>query len=154
GVVMRDLLRGAAVVAGASVVLMGSAVGAAPASAASALTWSRGGMPVASHQSGIGNGAGGRAGPPSSPGSYSGRPVVPAATGSAAGTVTNYQDVINEPDGVAAGPDGALWFANYSNNSIGRISTTGQITNYTAPFVGLPVGITAGPDGALWFTDI
>ena len=60
---------------------------------------------------------------------------------------------ISGPFGIAAGSDGALWFANYGNNSIGRITTAGKVTNYTDPSIDNPVGIAAGPDGALWFTE-
>ena len=52
-----------------------------------------------------------------------------------------------------AGPDGALWFTNFVGNSIGRISTSGVVSNYTDPSISEPTGITAGPDGALWFTN-
>ncbi len=38
-------------------------------------------------------------------------------------------------------------------NSIGRITTSGAVTNYTDPSISGPSGITAGPDGALWFTN-
>ena len=38
------------------------------------------------------------------------------------------------------GPDGALWFTNYVNSSIGRITTSGAVSNFTG------VGID-GPDG-------
>ena len=38
------------------------------------------------------------------------------------------------------------------NNSIGRITTTGVVTNYTGTGITGPRAITAGPDGALWFT--
>ena len=70
------------------------------------------------------------------------------------GTVTNYTGTgINDPTGIAAGPDGALWFTNFGNNSIGRITTAGTVTNYTGPGISDPSGITAGPDGALWFTN-
>jgi streptogramin lyase len=60
---------------------------------------------------------------------------------------------ISSPDGIAAGSDGALWFTNYGNNSIGRITTAGVVTNYTGPGIDAPWGITGGPDGALWFTN-
>jgi len=53
--------------------------------------------------------------------------------------------------GIAAGPDGALWFAD--DGAIGRITTSGVITEYTLPSPSSPGGITAGPDGAMWFTD-
>ena len=61
---------------------------------------------------------------------------------------------IDHPEGIAAGPDGALWFTNsdFTNDSIGRITTTGVVTNYTDPGISSSVGITAGPDGALWIT--
>jgi len=46
-----------------------------------------------------------------------------------------------------------LWFTNSGNNSIGRITTTGTITNYTGTGISDPTEITAGPDGAMWFTN-
>jgi len=58
---------------------------------------------------------------------------------------------ISTPAGIAAGPDGALWFTNNSGNSIGRITTGGVVSSYTDASVGAPYPITAGPDGALWF---
>jgi hypothetical protein len=51
-----------------------------------------------------------------------------------AGVVTNYADPsISSPEGITAGPDGALWFTNFSNSSIGRITTdvTPQIAGVT-----------------------
>ena len=41
----------------------------------------------------------------------------------------------------------------FGNNSIGRITTTGTVTNYTGPGISNPHAIAAGPDGALWFTN-
>ncbi len=71
-----------------------------------------------------------------------------------AGTVTSYTDAgISGPAAITLGPDNALWFTN-SNNSIGRMTTAGIVTNiYTNPFISNPIGITAGSDGALWFTN-
>jgi virginiamycin B lyase len=69
------------------------------------------------------------------------------------GMITNFTGAgVSNPNGVTAGPDGALWFTN-GGNSIGRITTGGMITNYTGTGVSNPSGITAGPDGALWFTN-
>ena len=66
----------------------------------------------------------------------------------------NYTDpTIDGPDGITAGPDGALWFTNGGNDSIGRITTAGEVTNYTGDGIYAPDGIAAGPDGALWFTN-
>jgi len=39
------------------------------------------------------------------------------------------------------------------NNSVGRITITGQITRYIGAFISGPQGITDGRDGALWFTN-
>ena len=60
------------------------------------------------------------------------------------------------PVGIAAGPDGALWFTRMGGNQIGRITTAGTITTFGLPAIdgGFPFAITAGPDGALWFTEI
>jgi len=50
------------------------------------------------------------------------------------------------------GPDKALWFTEFIAGKIGRITTTGTITEYNIPTPdSTPRGITAGPDGALWF---
>ena len=58
------------------------------------------------------------------------------------------------PSRITAGPDGALWFTSNGNNSIGRITTAGQVTIYALPGnQDFPVGIAAGPDKAMWFTD-
>jgi hypothetical protein len=59
------------------------------------------------------------------------------------------------PNGIAAGPDGALWFAGNANGgSVGRITTSGTITNYPILTSQNGVeGIAAGPDGAMWFTE-
>ena len=54
---------------------------------------------------------------------------------------------------MTTGPDGALWFTNLYNNTIGRITTAGVVTNYTGTGIDAPQSITAGPDGALWFTN-
>jgi streptogramin lyase len=53
---------------------------------------------------------------------------------------------IDNPIGIAAGPDGALWFTNDGNNSIGRITTTvtPKISKFTptSGAVGAKVNIT------------
>jgi len=60
----------------------------------------------------------------------------------------------SRPNNIAAGPDGALWFTEGSNNNIGRVTTGGGITEYPVPTANSqPGGITKGPDGALWFTE-
>jgi streptogramin lyase len=43
------------------------------------------------------------------------------------------------PHGITAGPDGALWFTNHGNSSIGRITTGGP----TLPAITSPNSVTA-----------
>ena len=50
---------------------------------------------------------------------------------------------------IAVGSDGALWFSE-TNQSIGRITTSGAVTEY--PVGSDTFGVTKGPDGAIWFT--
>ena len=54
-------------------------------------------------------------------------------------TVSIFSDPrISFPQRIAAGPDGALWFTNDGNNSIGRITTGGVVTNYIDPGINVP----------------
>src|SRR5579871_6645699 len=64
------------------------------------------------------------------------------------------------PDVITVGPDNALWFTEVDGNSIGRITTSGSLTEFpiTTPIPSgtgstSPKGIALGPDGALWFTE-
>jgi streptogramin lyase len=56
--------------------------------------------------------------------------------------------------GITAGPDGNIWFTEYGNNTLGRITPTGVLTEFPIPKAGsYPTDITSGPDGNLWFTE-
>src|SRR5262249_9776004 len=56
-----------------------------------------------------------------------------------------------QPSGIAAGPDGALWFAEVPEK-IGRITTAGVLSEFHLP--GFDANrIVAGSDGNLWFTE-
>jgi streptogramin lyase len=58
------------------------------------------------------------------------------------------------PKGIAAGPDGNLWFTEEQGNRIGRITPSGEFLEFPIPTLNSgPQAITAGPDGALWFTE-
>jgi virginiamycin B lyase len=66
--------------------------------------------------------------------------------------ITEYPVPFNGLSGIAAGPDGAMWFT--GNRNIGRITTAGVVTSYPLPTSNAgSAGITAGPDGAMWFTE-
>jgi streptogramin lyase len=64
-------------------------------------------------------------------------------------------------DAITAGPDGNVWFTEHQANgnaAVGKITTTGKITQYPIPTVprgaktpDVSTDITAGPDGNLWF---
>src|SRR5664279_4156513 len=59
------------------------------------------------------------------------------------------------PTSIAAGPDGNLWFTEYTGSRIGRITPTGVVTEFVAgisPNRRLG-GIASGPDGNLWITE-
>ncbi len=67
------------------------------------------------------------------------------------------------PSDITVGPDGALWFTftvepNRTGpltgpGGIGRISTSGVLTEPLPDISGDPTGITGGPDHAVWFAD-
>src|SRR5207244_1235588 len=62
--------------------------------------------------------------------------------------------IFSNPQGIAAGPDGNLWFTEFNGNQIGRISPSGTVTEFSLPTgLGEPTAIAAGPDGNLWFTE-
>jgi streptogramin lyase len=56
--------------------------------------------------------------------------------------------------GITAGPDGNIWFTELYGNRIGRITPSGEITEFPVPTASSePISITKGPDGNLWFAE-
>jgi virginiamycin B lyase len=56
-----------------------------------------------------------------------------------------------DPFGIAFGPDGAYWFAEFGTSSIGRLTVDGQVTRLTGLEQGSgPRYLTAGPANTLW----
>jgi uncharacterized repeat protein (TIGR01451 family) len=94
---------------------------------------------------------------------YATAAVSDAVTGSAigrittSGVVTEYplSNVSAAPQGIIAGPDGALWFTEQYTGKIGRITTSGaSIVEYPVTTSGDQMyGIAAGADNALWFIE-
>ena len=70
------------------------------------------------------------------------------------GNVKLYKDTFGDPspDGITAGPDGAVWFTDPGNDVIGRITTKGTYTLQQPASVELSGGLITGPDNALYFT--
>jgi len=61
---------------------------------------------------------------------------------------------VEGPGGITVGPDGNLWFTDFDNSRIGRITQDGVITELPLPSApSYPRRITTGPDGNLWFTE-
>ena len=57
-----------------------------------------------------------------------------------------------DPRGITTGPDGALWFAEGTDDKIGRVTTGLSVTDEFSVSGNNMRDITAGPDGNLWFT--
>jgi len=79
-----------------------------------------------------------------------------SASAATTGTITEFAVPTESslPAGIAAGPDGSMWFTEAVGNKIGRITTAGAITEFAIPTADShPVGIAAGPDGSMWFTE-
>ena len=60
-----------------------------------------------------------------------------------------------QSDGIAAGPDGNLWFTESTATGSAGSRRPGSITEFSpASPPGASRGIAAGPDGNLWFTEV
>jgi streptogramin lyase len=58
------------------------------------------------------------------------------------------------PAELVAGPDGNIWFTEFSVGQIGHIAPDGTgAVEYPLPAGSKPNGIAVGPDGNMWFTD-
>lgn len=83
--------------------------------------------------------------------------VTPQESTQAASLVpTKFSVPGSAPTTITAGYDGALYFAQFESRMIGRITTTGTVTQYPLPSATdhAAVGeITATSDGALWLAD-
>lgn len=77
-------------------------------------------------------------------------------------TISEFNIPTNEslPSDITAGADGNIWFTEFNTDKIGRITPTGEITEFSLPgseeddFQRGPWKITAGPDGNIWFTEL
>lgn len=65
-------------------------------------------------------------------------------------SITERNTFTSTPYHVTRAPDGSIWYTTTSNK-IGRVTTTGIVTEFTTPSA-LNIGqITTGPDGFIWY---
>jgi virginiamycin B lyase len=57
------------------------------------------------------------------------------------------------PEAFAAGPDGSVWIADMTAETIERLMPGGGTQTYELPDAGAPTSIVAAPDGSVWFTE-
>ena len=86
--------------------------------------------------------------------------ALPSPTAAGGPRFTNYPlpHQNSGPYAIALGPDGNAWFTetiNGASGRIGRISPTGELTEFDIPSASpQSLGIAAGADGNLWFTEL
>jgi streptogramin lyase len=71
------------------------------------------------------------------------------ASGAVAETPVPGDDVILR--GIAAGPEGSIWFADSLEDKIRQIAPDGVLSETEVP--GIPEGVAAAPGGDIWFTE-
>lgn len=71
----------------------------------------------------------------------------------AAVTITEFKAApTGVPQGIATGSDGAVWFTEFYDNVVGRVTTTGKVSTFRLNTQNSATYITAGTDGNLWLT--
>jgi virginiamycin B lyase len=81
---------------------------------------------------------------------------VATACGGGGGAATHFllRTKNSEPVGITTGPDGHMWFTEFTPGRIRRITTDGALDEFPVPTLRAgPYGIVTGPDGNLWFTE-
>jgi len=58
------------------------------------------------------------------------------------------------PEGIAAAPDGSVWFAQSVEGNVARITAAGVITEGRSVKGSEPVGVTVAPDGNPWYAEL
>jgi virginiamycin B lyase len=75
------------------------------------------------------------------------------ATRTPGGTIHDYKATTSLAGcSIVEAPDGNMWFTDYSNARIGKITPQGKVTFTELGYRGDPMSMTVGGDGALWFT--
>ena len=84
--------------------------------------------------------------------------VAKITTGAMAGQVTEFPTPSN-PTGITSGSDGNLWYGTVLGGRIGRVTTSGKVTEFSMPSDQniasfLNEEIATGPDGNIWFINV
>jgi streptogramin lyase/alpha-tubulin suppressor-like RCC1 family protein len=69
------------------------------------------------------------------------------------GTPSATDQGVSSPYAIVSCSDGNMWFANQGNNTIGRITAAGTISNFAGSGISTPAGVACGLDGSVWFTN-
>jgi streptogramin lyase len=75
------------------------------------------------------------------------------------GTITEFGTGLSpsEPNDLASGPGGDVWFTDIGSDAVGQVTPNGVIAEFRSGLspesARLCCGIVAGPDGNLWFAD-
>lgn len=70
------------------------------------------------------------------------------------GALTSFPIAGAHEGDVVEGPDKSLWFTDYGNDKIARITPAGVITEFPLPAGAVPSGIAVGADKNFWITDV
>jgi streptogramin lyase len=102
----------------------------------------------------VGGGSQGIAAGPDAQVAYSQQGVAPYYIGrrTAAGPEQTTPVPATDPFGVAFGPDGAYWVAQFATNNLGRVTPDGQYTTLAVSTNSGPRHLAPGPENTLWVT--
>jgi virginiamycin B lyase len=78
-------------------------------------------------------------------------PITMTFNGDICGVITEFT-LVNSPNFITSGPDGNIWFDEYSPAKVGQMTTTGSLLNeFSVPTITGLTFITVGPDNEVWF---
>jgi virginiamycin B lyase len=58
------------------------------------------------------------------------------------------------PEGIAAAPDGSVWFTQSVAGNVARITATGALSEGKRVKGSEPFGVTVAPDGNPWYAEL
>ena len=58
-----------------------------------------------------------------------------------------------KPSMLTEGPDGNVWYTDSSVTKIGKVTPSGEVSEFSPGLTGVALSITSGPESKLWFTE-